>query len=256
MKELRMKQLKDGTGYVRGIFGRDVPAILTDREGDTVWIYSNRPLSGYTERDGVYVREFDASSWNRDELKEVGVKWHFIQWKRSVNGVLVDRPIKIIERRIGVTELKGKERGYAHVASREFAISCYDFPRNFPEISPEDALLVHEATHGIIHEKEGMVDVLTGYGSQDIFRDYDSCYDGQLDLWVPPAVNEALAVYMELSFMQRHYPQLIEDWKEIRRSNIQLAFLTKDLVHSTAHRLVIENGLPFEEIIGRLKTVD
>lgn len=224
MRDLRIKQMNDGVGYVRGIFGRDVPAILTDIEGRDLWVYSNRPLSGYQEKDGVYFREFDPTICSGEDLIEIGADWRFLSRKIYSCGIPFARLFRPIEIKIGIPELEAGEVGYAKVASIDFASSLGAY-REFLEFSPEDALLAHECSHGISGVRE---DILTKYGPSEI-------------------VGEALAAFVERSYIQQNYPGLVEGWTNVRKN------ADTDHVHQEAFSRVRENSLPFEEIIGKLR---
>ncbi|MBI4181591.1 MAG: hypothetical protein HY520_01330 [Candidatus Aenigmarchaeota archaeon] len=214
----RIGQIERGRRYVQNELHGDVPIILADGAGDRITIYSTRDLPGYRLQDGLWVRTVqdpEFSDWGCIRLAESPRYVRFWQTRtyQDDHGTVVEetpRPPAPYQRFLGLDRLQ--ESGYAFVSTGALRASINE--PHPTDTFPEDALIVHEATHGV-----GMPHMEEMYPPEEA-----------------RVLDEALAIFMERSFVAGHRPAFLSEWDRLVR---QIASDT-DPVHREAYGMVFD----------------
>jgi hypothetical protein len=219
--------MKSASDYVKEVLGRDVPAVLIDGDGGKLHITSNRSLENYTELFGFHVGIFSKYQLGEDGFRDLGSGARFFKPYNVINEFGVERreprPPKEYETQAGFDKFYREETGYARVACRKI---WFSIGRHIDQLDfPEDSVLVHEMTHGI------------SLGQNEVFQKYGD----------PEIIDEAFAAYMELRYLDAFYPEDAKRWRSLR------AQAKTDETHTQAFRHVLDDSLPFEEILQEIR---
>ncbi|MFH0836727.1 MAG: hypothetical protein V1870_01225 [Candidatus Aenigmatarchaeota archaeon] len=242
MNGLRIEQMNNGIGYVRSVFDRDCAVVFTDHEGDNIYVYTNRPLTGYQQHNGIYVREFDSKKWDEHDINGVGSDARFMHFQCTsyYNGDVsyYERNLCNWEKLIGLEQLRKHDNGYAHVPSRDFWFSLYG---HIPAYDfPEEYVVAHEMTHGVFNRRDnilkGFINILSYLQNIENYRKID-------------VLDEAIAVFMGYSYLKNRHPD------DASRYAKTLMELDTDEKHENAFELVFNQYDLVKEIVEKLRNM-
>ncbi|MBI5332782.1 MAG: hypothetical protein HZB65_04365 [Candidatus Aenigmarchaeota archaeon] len=237
MNILRVDQMNSGIEYVKAIFGRDCSAIFTDCERDTIYVYSNRPLAGYKQHNGIYVRGFDSKKWDKAAINGVGTDARFMPFHNTLNSFgnisYTERKLLNWEKLIGLEQLRADESGYAHVPSIRFWSSLYANIR-FPNI-PDDSIIVHEITHGVLHDPD--LEIFTNVFEMKGVEEYQRA----------SVIDEAVATFVGLEYIREKHPESLDYFLFVLKTTEY-----RDPIHENASRIVLEYPVLMRDIVRKL----
>lgn len=230
-EDARMEVATNASTFVRSMLGVDSCLVYCCASANGIVAYSNRALAGYDACRNAYRRLLRIShahdapmlddpsffSKLRSQTEVVRAFYPFFAWEATEgpDRRLGKRELSPLEEILGLSEVHLTESGYSLVLSRQLEDNGWEFMTSSSDREMlrekygtsyrgdrhahfgDDAACVHEMTHGVAFPWF-----------------HWNCQNGLSEI-----EDEALASWIELSYLRIHRPDQVEPWLAVRKES-------------------------------------